>query len=258
MFDGDLSIRQNIEATLLEEFAPLFREPEFLLRTELRELENYYAILVAIASGETTLAELERATGIARGSAHYYTQTLTDLGYLAKRYPLVALGQKAQSRHVRFAIADPLLRFWFRFVFPNQSSVVHLGPRKAYDVHIKGDVASYFGTCFERFCRQRLSALYRREAVAARYEIGEYWSSKAQIDLIGVRDDGRTDLGECKWGRVRSAAALRGELAAKIAAFPNPSGHTIARRFFVRQAPPRLRPEDGERWHTLDDLYRNN
>lgn len=255
MFDSDLSIRQNIEATLLEEFAPLFREPEFLLRTELRELENYYAVLLSLAAGSSTLAELERATGIGRGSVHYYTQTLADLGYIAKRYPLVDLDRKPAARHVRFSIEDPLLRFWFRFVFPNQSSVAHLGPRRAFDVHIKAELTAYFGTCFERLCRQRLPALYRDEEVSARYAVGEYWSTKAQIDVVGVRDDNWTDIGECKWGHVRSVAGLRRELAAKVAAFPNDRGATVFRRFFVRDRPKRLQEQAGERWHSLEELY---
>lgn len=255
MFESGRSVRQNVERALLTEFAPLFREPDFLLRTELRELDNYYAVLLALAAGTATLAELSKETGVARGSISYYVQALEELGYVSRRYPLVALDKKPAVRHVRYGIADPLLRFWFRFVFPNQSSIVRLGPKEAYDVHVKPALAGYYGSCFERLCRERLAAIYEREGVGARFSVGEYWSKDAQIDVVGVRDDGWTDLGECKWGKVRSVAGLRSELASKVGAFPNPRGATVFRRFFVREQPKKLVAQPGERWHTLEELY---
>jgi hypothetical protein len=72
--------------------------------------------------------------------------------------------------------------------------------------------------------------------------------------VVGSRDDGRIDLGEVKWGVVRSAAGLAGELEAKIPRYPNPGNATIERRFFVR-ARPRVRAPLPGRWHDLEDLY---
>lgn len=253
-FDADLSVRQNVENTLLSEFAPLFREPDFLLREELSELDNYYAVLLAIADGEVTLKAIADRTRIGRGSVHYYTQTLSELGYLSKRHPLAGFG-KVETRHLRFAIGDPLLRFWFRFVFPNQSSILKLGPRKAFQAHVRPQLEAFAGRCFEGFCRQHLPRLYAREGVAARYQVGEYWNKQVQIDVVGLRDDNRTDLGECKWGRVRSAPALRSELESKLPHFPNRRGATLTRRYFVRELPARLERAPGETWLELADLY---
>lgn len=253
-FDSNASVRQNIENTLLSEFAPLFREPDFLLREELSELDNYYAVLLAIADGDVTLKTIAQRTEIGRGSVHYYTQTLYELGYLRKRHPLSGFG-KVASKNLRFAIADPLLRFWFRFVFPHQSSILQLGPRQAFQTHIKPELEAFAGGCFEQLCRQLMPALYARQGVAARFEVGEYWNRQAQIDVVGIRDDGRTDLGECKWGTVRSQASLRHELEAKLPHFPNQRGATLHRYYFVRRLPPRLDATPGETWLGLDDLY---
>lgn len=76
-----------------------------------------------------------------------------------------------------------------------------------------------------------------------------------QIDLVGVRDDGWADLGECRWGPVRSAPALRRELDAKVTAWPNRGGATIERRLFVRKKPARASDGPQERWHDLEDLH---
>ena len=253
--DPELSIRQNLQATILSEFAPLFREPDFLLREELRDLEKYHAVLASVASGANTLAAIASRTQVPRGSVHYYTETLNELGYITKSYPLSRLGGRPPTRSVRFVLGDALLRFWFRFIFPNQSAILRHGPRDAYRHYVAPELDAYFGYCFELLCRQQLPAIYQSEGVNGRFEVGEFWNKQVQIDVVGIRDDGRTDLGECKWGTVRSAAALERLLARKLAAFPNPSGHTLHSRLFVRNRPRGLRSAPGTSWHDLRDLY---
>ena len=119
--DDSRSIDANIREHLLAEFAPLFHEPVFLLREELREIAPYQAVLHAVASGHGAAPAIATATGLPERSLHYYLQQLTGLGYLRRRYPLER--QRPNPRHVRFGIDDPLLRFWFRFVFPNVSVI---------------------------------------------------------------------------------------------------------------------------------------
>lgn len=252
-FDPARSVDHNIEDQLLDEFSPLFREPEFLLREELREVEAYYAVLRALAAGSHTSAEIAAHTGLPERSLHYYIQQLGELGYVGRRHPLSGPG--VPKRTVRYVLEDPLLRFWFRFVFPNLSFIQQGGPRRAFKERIAPELPAYEGLCFERLCREALPMLYRAEGLAAAFTIGEYWDKQVQIDLVGVRDDGWADLGECRWGSVRSAAALRRELETKVAAWPNRAGATIQRRLFVRRKPARTVDTPQERWHDLDDLH---
>ena len=247
------SFEMNLASQLLDEHEILYHEPEFLLREELRDIENYYAILLAIAGGEKTSQGISRITGVARGSLPYYLKQLVELGYVEKRYPLT--GGKKNLRQVRYDLSDPLLRFWFRFVFPDQSQVRMMGPEKAFRQLVKPNLAAYLGRCFERLCREALPFLYAREGVEAGFEIGEYWSAATQIDLVGVRRDGWIDLGECKWGTVRSAASVERELEAKAVQYPNPQNATLARRIFCRGSRPAGADLDAFRWHTLEDLY---
>jgi AAA+ ATPase superfamily predicted ATPase len=234
-FDDARSIEANIEACLLDEYGPLAREPDFLLREELREVESYYALLWAIAHGQGTAKEMAKDTGLPERSLHYYLQQLTGLGYVGRAYPLS--GVKAATRHVRFVLDDPLLRFWFRFVFPHQSLIQSMGASRALREHLRPLFPAYFGECFERLCREALPALLRREGVAASVEVGEYWDKHAQIDVVGMRDDGFIELGECKWGNAPSLPAIARELEAKIPHFPNPRNATIRRRVFTKSRP---------------------
>ena len=74
--------------------------------------------------------------------------------------------------------------------------------------------------------------------------------------MVGVRQDNRTDLGECKWGEIASLPKLADELEAKVRHYPNARNATIGRRLFVKT--PKARAQAGlaqVRVHTLADLY---
>ena len=252
-FSSDRSVEMNIRTCLLEEFAPLFREADFLLREELREVENYHAVLMALAGGSATATDIARASGVPASSLSYYLNQLVDLGYVGRRHPLT--GAPPAARHVRFAVADPLLRFWFRFVFPNISFVLQMGDERAFAERVAGQLDAFYGEGFERLCRQALPALYQQEGVTAAFDVGEFWSPDVQIDVVGVRDDSWTDLGECRFGKVRSARALAEELDRKVRRYPNPRNATIGRRIFTRDVVPESLRAPGVRYHGLADLY---
>jgi AAA+ ATPase superfamily predicted ATPase len=252
--DPSLSLDTNIERNFLTEFAPLYREPEFLLREELRDVESYHAVLLAIAAGNTTNRTIAPASGLPERSLHYYIEQLVELGYVARRYPLTS--ERPIRRNVRYVLEDSLLRFWFRFIFPNLSFIQQAGPRRAFRERIRGELDAYAGLCFEKFAREALSVLYEKEGVSAGWTVGEFWGKGVQIDVVGLRDDRWTDLGECKWGPVSSTRGLVEELAAKVGRYPNRRGATIGQRFFVKKLPQAKLPESPVvRWHSLADLY---
>ncbi|MBK8259351.1 MAG: ATP-binding protein [Polyangiaceae bacterium] len=256
-FSRAASVEMNISTNLLDDLGPLYYEPEFLLREELREVESYYAVLLAMAMGARTAAEIAKQSGIGDRSLQYYFKQLMDLGYVRRRYPLTGEG-RPPARYVRYELDDALLRFWFRFIYPNMSFIQQMGGSRALKDRLRPHLDAYFGTCFERLCRQALPILYEQDGVSAAFEIGEYWDKTTQIDVVGVRDDGWTDIAECKWGPVRSWKALEDELEAKVAAYPNRRNATIGRRIFTQvAAPAEVVRSSRVRWHSLQDLYQS-
>ena len=253
-FDEKSSVDTNIIEKIVDPFSAMHREPEFLLREELRDVDRYYAVLLAVAAGHTSHQSIATASGVAVRSLHYYLQNLMELGYIARRYPLT--GERPSPRHVRYVIDDPLLRFWFRFVYPHQSLIANIGAVRVFKELIEPELDAYYGFSFERLCREALPRLYAQERVRAAYEIGEYWDKSVQIDLVGWRHDGWTDLGECKWGRVRSPKKIEQELAQKVIAYPNRRNATIGQRIFTHTLPSSVATrQDSIRWHSLKELY---
>ena len=148
-----------------DESAALAREPEFLLREELRDLAPYHSILMALAQGKSSPAQLAKSTGIDVRGLNYHLNTLVELGYVQRRYPVTEA--EPSTRSVRYALDDPLLRFWFRFVFPHQSVLRLLGPERGFAEIVRPELDAYLGRCFERLCRESLPLLYLREGVRA-------------------------------------------------------------------------------------------
>lgn len=253
-FDSNRSILQNIEHSLLNELAPLYREPDFLLREELREVENYYMVLMALAEGSLPSRVVARRSGIGNRAVFYYLDQLTTLGYVGKHFPLTA--DKPKVRDVRYRLLDPLLRFWFHFIYPHTSRIAQAGPRRALSQLIEPRLDAYFGLCFESLCREALPFLYDQEQVSADFRIGSYWDKSVQIDVVGLREDGWIDLAECKWSPDHSLSAIAEELERKVRRYHNPKQATVCRRLFVRSLKPqRKTPLSGLRVHTLEDLY---
>jgi hypothetical protein len=126
-------------------------------------------------------------------------------------------------------------------------------PERSYEVLVKPCLEAFYGSCFEQLCREALPYLYRAEGVIGKYTVGEFWSPETQIDVVGLRTDGWTDLGECKWGEVRGLKPIMEVLTAKAAYYPL-RGATLQKRVFLRHA-TKLKPLPEARVHDLEGLY---
>lgn len=249
--DPEQSLAQNVTSNFLNVDAPLFREPDFLLREELRDVGAYATVIEAIAEGRSRPAHMAAFAGMSSSQLPYFLNNLMSLGYVQRRLPLVP--GRPSRKQTRYAITDPLLRFWFRFIAPNQSMIRAGSPERAYETLIKPSVEAFYGACFEQLCREALPRLYRAEGVIGKYAVGEFWSHDTQIDVVGLRVDGWTDLGECKWGRIRSLSATARELADKAVHYPL-QGATLQKRLFLRRQ-VKANPPLGVRLHDLEGLY---
>lgn len=249
--DPELSVEQNIAREFFTRDAYFQNEPEFLLREELSEVSQALSILEAVALGRRAQGDIARAVGLTSNALAPHLKTFVQLGYLERIVPLAPQG--APRTAVVYRIADPLLRFWFRFVESRASALLRrYSPRRTFEQIVSPQWEAYCGDGFERMCRDALPLLYEREEVAGRFSVGEYWDRQSQIDVVGLRSDGWVDLGECRWGTGASLTGAAHELATRAAHYPA-AGRTACLRLFVR-ARPRVTPP-GVRVHDLSDLY---
>ena len=251
-FSTERSIEQNVIEAFLEVDAPLQREAEFLLREELRDVASYATLVEALAAGHVTPTALSKYAGVAVPRVMYFLHTLLELGYVERRLPLVP--GKSSKKATRYALSDPLLRFWFRFVAPNFSAIRQGPPAQVFSRLVAPGLDAFYGARFEALCREALPLLLKSERAATEVTVGEFWSPEAQIDVVGLRGDKWVELGECKWGQPSSLATTVAELMLAAGAYPH-GGRTQQLRVFTRRAVRAARPPAGVKVHDLASLY---
>ena len=249
-FDPERSVAQNIASEFFAVDAFFQREPDFLLREELAEVKQAASVLEATARGRHSQSEIARSIGLSTAALAPHLKNLVGLGYLERVFPLFP-GRPPRTS-VLYRVADPLLRFWFRFVEPHWSTLRRFTPERAFEQMVAPQWDAYCGESFERMCREALPLIYEKEGVTGKYEVGEFWDRATQIDVVGLRADGWVDLGECKWHGRPAVAAVTRELETRAAHFPS-QRRTVRPRIFLRTRP---RPVPaGVSVHDLPSLY---
>jgi hypothetical protein len=212
--DPGKDLAEAIRRAVLYPDGLLREEPHFLLSQEsrLRDTDTYMSCLRAIAGGATRLNEIAQRIGRARSEeARPFLETLEEMALIERRYPVA----QASKRKVHYAIADPFLRFWFRFVAPRES---RLQSRAHADRYLEDTVLPQLDKfvsedAFERVCQSW--ALGRLDDAVEcgrwwgpirRREAGKLRSRTYEADVVAVDAEGAAlALGSCKWAARESA-----------------------------------------------------
>ncbi|MFC7185570.1 ATP-binding protein [Halorubrum yunnanense] len=189
--DPGQEVSQNVQESILSERGLLYSEPEFLLRTELRQPNTYYSILRALAHGRRTPNEIAGMAGVESASLSTYLQKLRRLRLVERHIPVTE--SATASKRGRYRISAPLFRFWFRFVYGNQDQLRILG-EKAYEELVASELADYVSPLFERLCQRMLPTLVDRQF----RDVGQWWFKEHELDVLGLTTDGLV-AGECKF-----------------------------------------------------------
>ena len=199
--DDRLSVEDNIKNTFLNPISSLFEEPENLLKQEVREPALYNAIITAIATGASRMAEISSKVGEDTSVCSTYLRNLINLGIVQKETPY---GEKASRKSI-YTIDDNMFRFWFRFV-PENSSIIARGAADLAYKRIEPHLPDYMGKVFEEICKQYLwRLLLNGESPVEFKDLGRWWGTdpaartQTEIDIMGEQDNETALFGECKW-----------------------------------------------------------
>lgn len=201
-FNDQVDIRSNIREHILNaQSAELYSEPRLLLMEELREPRNYFSILRAIAQGNTRLNEIAQASGVGGVTmVARYLDLLQQMRLVTRRVPATE-SQPEKSKRGLYQIDDHFLRFWFRYVHPNQSSL-DLGLTEAIlEQRVQPDLDNFVATGFEEASRHHLARMARQGELPFLPEnIGAWWDRDSEIDALAIsRAEKKALAGECKW-----------------------------------------------------------
>ena len=200
--DPTRSLSHNLRQIVAAPGSMFLAEPALLLYDEVREPSVYLAILQAIGAGYHTLKEIGAASLL--GSAHLsaYLSTLQALKLVKRRLPAtLTIAQQRQSRQGRYHLADPYLRFYFRFLAPHLDQIT-FAPEQVL-THIQQELRSFVGqTAFEELAQEWVVTSGRSGGLPFTPQaVGSHWSRRVQIDVVALDWTQREMLiGECKWG----------------------------------------------------------
>ena len=252
-FDYEQSLKANLLDNHLSKTSILYNEPEFLLRTELRNPARYMSILEAIANGYTTPNEISGQTDIDSGPLSRYLQRLRRLRLIEREVPVTARTKK--SKRSVYRVADEFLRFWFRFIDPNRSGIEQ-APELVLEERILPDLDSFTAKTFEDVCQEALWQLTRDSALEFTYgAIGRWWYGEHEIDVVGLDD--RTPaviFGECKWTSTPVGEDLAERLREKAAEVRWKTGEREEEFVLFSKAgfEDGLRKQLGGQWYLFD------
>ncbi|MDD3828067.1 MAG: DUF234 domain-containing protein [Anaerolineae bacterium] len=242
-FDGALGLAGNVKRHIFRPTGIFRVDPLFLLQDQVREPRNYLSVLHAIGSGAHTLAEISSASGLPKQNASTYLGRLAELHLVERRTPVtLPLNERERSRSGRWHLSDSYLRFYFRFIVPNQRAL-ELELADAVWADMQEQLQAFVGmTAFEELGREWVLVQARSGRLAfAPEDVGSYWSSDAQVDVVAINwREKALLLGECKWGTGAVGRGLIRELLEDktpkvLATLPDGgAGWTIHRAFFAR------------------------
>jgi uncharacterized protein len=269
-FDPRRSVPWNVQQRILQRGAVLYQDAELLVREELREPRVYFSILRAIAAGATRLSQIANQVQGPNGGASLssYVSTLQELGLTEYRQPIVG----ESVRRGIWAIADPYLRFWFRFVQPRQAQLEHGGSvERVYQTAV-APVLDHFVSkpTFEDICRAWMLDQANRGVWPTIDRVGAWWGpvpdprpgqprrhTEGEIDVVAAAGRRVVAAGEAKWTAEPVGFTVLNHLRQIVQHLPGADASTEL-VLFGRTFDPRL-VEAAERERvrlvTLADLY---
>jgi AAA+ ATPase superfamily predicted ATPase len=227
IFNDKKDLFANIRQHILDaQSGELFNEPRLLLMEELREPRNYFSILRAIAQGNTRLNEIAQVSGVGTvNMVGRYLDILQQLRLVTRRVPATE-SQPQKSKRGMYQIDDHFLRFWFRYVQPNQGSL-DLGLTDAIlTQRVRPDIDHFAAVAFEEASQAYVARLARKGWLPFIPEkIGGWWKGEAEIDVLAIsRLEKQALVGECKWSKKPVGVNILDDLKQKAEALMREEG----------------------------------
>ena len=201
---------------IIKKDSELSEEPKNLLEYEnVRVHAKYNSILQSISAGKEILKEIQDFTKISVSSLPPYIAKLDALLDLVKRNDPI----NGKERLGRYKITDNFFRFWYKFVFENQSAL-NMGARDQILRLITNELNAYIGKIFEDIVREILILYNGKEIDGCKISfenIGSWWDrNNNEVDILAYHSREKTFLlGEVKWTSEKLDVDAVEELARK-------------------------------------------
>lgn len=174
-----------LDDALNDPTSPLIVAAERSLRAEFPTQAQARLVLTAIGAGERAFSALQSRAGLPRASLDQVLRLLADRRVVERQLPY---SSRAGGKLARWAIVDPYMRFWLRFVEPSIELVERGRGALAVEL-VRRDWSSFRGRAIEPLVRASIERMLPEERFGEARHVGAYWTrdNRTEVDLVGGR-----------------------------------------------------------------------
>ena len=172
--DEKESLEQNITRTILSETNPVHLYAANILLTDYRNAINIERILAVLGNGKKKYSEIEKALQLNKsGNLAKQLKALTSMELVHQVTPI---NRKNDNQKRFYEINDNLMRFYYTYLYPNQSALQMISEKAFLDQLILPDLyTSFIPRRFEDICRSFFSLSAREGKLPGITNIGMYY-----------------------------------------------------------------------------------
>ena len=157
---ADKKLISIISKLILTRTAPLRDEPTNFITMELKKETNYNSVLHAISRTNGSKDEIIKKSGVQQKDIDYYLNNLIDLLSIIEKFKPIFYSKNNKKR---YKFTDNFFNFWYKFIFPNQSSI-ELGNGGFLTKKIENELDGFIGYRFEEIVKE-LFILYNGKKI---------------------------------------------------------------------------------------------
>lgn len=237
--DRSVTVGTNLRRLVLQPGSVLSDFGGNWLERDVQAPARYYAVLRTLSEGEADWSALHRGVpDLTRsGQLAPYVHRLEELGLVTVRRSLDAA---PTARSTRYAVADPFIAFWCRFVLGTAVDALSEATPDVYSSLVRPRLDEHVARFFPLVCRQHVAHDGIETLGANAREAGSLWGSDYDIPIAGILTSGAAYYGSCHWGSMPESDAPLQELDRQIRETRFGFGReTRLRIVFTGSAPPR-------------------
>ncbi|MCR5431407.1 MAG: ATP-binding protein [Lachnospiraceae bacterium] len=199
LWNKSKNLKHNIIDLFLTRQSVLLEESEFVLRKELRELSSYNTIMISLGRGLIKLNDLFLSTGYSRAKISVYIKNLIEMGVVEKMFSANVRNAENTMKGL-YRISDPLLSFYYAYVYPNITRIELGKGEEIYDEIIRPSLNRYLRPFFADVCREYLDLMAQYGKLDHDYNQWETWyGKKGTIDIVGYDSKNNMICGICSF-----------------------------------------------------------
>ncbi len=186
LLNPELSLKDNIVASLLNPSSAVYIYADNLLLSDLSSVSNMERIFYAIANGKKKYTDIQSKLSLSNnGTLNKQMLILLDMELVSKVNPI---NRADDNKKTRYEITDNLLRFFYAYIYGNKSALQMLGPDAFYDEYIAPSIVTFISHRFEDICRAYFSQQVQSRKLMGVLNIGTYYYDDSKIKTNGEFD----------------------------------------------------------------------